>query len=78
MLRSPYFLYLASALSFLAAWWGASLVAAAGGFGNSCMSCHFNAGTGLRDYSWGFARRPHQDAPPSSNVKVTAATVASN
>lgn len=34
MLRSPYFLYLASALSFLAAWWGASLIAAAGGFGN--------------------------------------------
>lgn len=34
MLRSPYFLYLVSALSFLALWWGASLAAAAGGYGN--------------------------------------------
>jgi len=51
---------------------------AAGAFGNSCMSCHFNAGTGLRDYSWGFARRPHPDAPPPSNVKVKATKVASN
>ena len=41
-----------------------------GAFGNSCMSCHFNAGTGLRDYSWGFARRPHQSGPPPANAKV--------
>jgi hypothetical protein len=43
---------------------------ATGAFGNSCMSCHFNAGTGLRDYSWGLARRPHQDAPPPANSKM--------
>jgi hypothetical protein len=30
--------------------------AAAGG--NSCMSCHYQAGK--RDFSWGLARRPHQ------------------
>lgn len=46
----------------------------AGAFGNSCMSCHFNAGTGLRDYSWGFARRPHANTPPPSNVKVKLTT----
>lgn len=34
MLRSPYFLYLASALSFLVAWWAASLLAAGGGYAN--------------------------------------------
>jgi NitT/TauT family transport system permease protein len=34
VLRSPYFLYLASAVSFLAAWWGASLLAAVGGYAN--------------------------------------------
>ena len=47
---------------------------ATGAFGNSCMSCHFNAGTGLRDFSWGLARRPHQDAPPTaaSTMKSTA------
>jgi hypothetical protein len=50
---------------------------AAGAFGNSCMSCHFNAGTGLRDFSWGFARRPHADLPPAANVKVKASNVAS-
>ena len=46
---------------------------AAGSGGNSCMSCHFNAGTGLRDFSWGFARRPHADAPPPPNSKMTLA-----
>lgn len=45
---------------------------AAGSFGNSCMSCHYNAGNGLRDFSWGLARRPHQDAPPPANVKMKA------
>lgn len=45
---------------------------AMGGFGNSCMSCHFNAGNGLRDFSWGLARRPHQDAPPPPAVKMKA------
>jgi hypothetical protein len=45
---------------------------AVGAFGTSCMSCHFNAGTGLRDFSWGLARRPHQDAPPPSTSKMTA------
>ena len=34
MLRSPYVLYLASALSFIAVWWAASLLAAAGGHAN--------------------------------------------
>jgi hypothetical protein len=43
---------------------------ATGAFGNSCMSCHFNAGTGLRDFSWGLTRRPHQDAPPPSTSKM--------
>jgi hypothetical protein len=47
---------------------------ATGAGGNSCMSCHFNAGTGLRDFSWGLARRPHQDAPPPSNSKMKATT----
>ena len=44
-----------------------------GSFGNSCMSCHYNAGNGLRDFSWGLARRPHQDAPPppTANMKAT-------
>jgi hypothetical protein len=45
---------------------------ATGSFGNSCMSCHFNAGGGLRDFSWGLARRPHQNAPPPSTSKMTA------
>ena len=45
---------------------------AIGAGGNSCMSCHFNAGNGQRDFSWGLARRPHQDAPPSPNVKMKA------
>jgi hypothetical protein len=45
---------------------------AAGAGGNSCMSCHFNAGNGQRDFSWGLARRPHQDAPPPPNVKMKA------
>lgn len=45
---------------------------AVGAFGNSCMSCHFNAGTGQRDFSWGLARRPHQDAPPPSTSKMKA------
>jgi hypothetical protein len=51
---------------------------ATGAFGNSCMSCHFNAGTGLRDFSWGLARRPHQDAPPPANsmMKPSAQTAA--
>jgi len=49
---------------------------ATGAFGNSCMSCHYNAGTGLRDFSWGFARRPHQDAPPPANAKLTPAATA--
>jgi hypothetical protein len=44
----------------------------AGAFGNSCMSCHFNAGNGLRDFSWGLARRPHQDAPPPPTAKMKA------
>ncbi len=47
---------------------------ATGAGGNSCMSCHFNAGTGLRDFSWGLARRPHQDAPPPANSKMKATT----
>jgi hypothetical protein len=47
-----------------------------GSFGNSCMSCHYNAGGGLRDFSWGFARRPHQNAPPPSNAKFKATAVA--
>lgn len=50
----------------------------AGAFGNSCMSCHFNAGTGLRDYSWGFARRPHSNQPPPSTARVTATVAAKN
>jgi len=45
---------------------------AIGAGGNSCMSCHFNAGNGQRDFSWGLARRPHQDAPPPPNVKMKA------
>jgi len=45
-----------------------------GAFGNSCMSCHFNAGTGLRDFSWGLARRPHQDAPPPAGSKMKASS----
>ena len=49
---------------------------ATGAFGNSCMSCHFNAGTGLRDFSWGFARRPHADGPPPPNSKMTLAAAA--
>lgn len=49
----------------------------AGAFGNSCMSCHFNAGTGLRDYSWGFARRPHANTPPPSSAKVKSTATAS-
>lgn len=48
---------------------------AAGAFGNSCMSCHFNAGTGLRDFSWGLARRPHQDAPPPATAKMKATAI---
>jgi hypothetical protein len=47
-----------------------------GSFGNSCMSCHYNAGGGLRDFSWGFARRPHQNAPPPSTAKLKATAVA--
>lgn len=47
---------------------------AQGAFGNSCMSCHYNAGTGLRDFSWGFARRPHGNAPPPSTANVKKAT----
>lgn len=49
---------------------------APGAFGNSCMSCHFNAGGGLRDFSWGLARRPHRDVPPDSksNMKRAAQT----
>ena len=43
---------------------------AVGAFGNSCMSCHYNAASGTRDYSWGFARRPHANAPPPPNAKV--------
>ncbi len=34
VLRSPYFLYLLSALTFLAAWWIAALVAAGAGYSN--------------------------------------------
>jgi NitT/TauT family transport system permease protein len=34
MLHSPYFLYLLSALSFLAAWWVAALIAASAGYAN--------------------------------------------
>jgi hypothetical protein len=49
---------------------------ATGAFGNSCMSCHYNAGTGLRDFSWGFARRPHPDTPPPSTAKVKPAAAA--
>jgi hypothetical protein len=49
---------------------------ATGAFGNSCMSCHYNAGTGLRDFSWGFARRPHADGPPPPNSKMTLAAAA--
>jgi hypothetical protein len=45
---------------------------ATGAFGNSCMSCHFNAGNGQRDFSWGLTRRPHQDAPPPANSKMKA------
>jgi len=45
---------------------------AVGAFGNSCMSCHYNAASGLRDYSWGFARRPHANAPPPPKAKVKA------
>lgn len=50
---------------------------AQGAFGNSCMSCHYNAGTGLRDFSWGFARRPHSTAPPppDSTMKATKSQV---
>jgi len=51
--------------------------AATGAFGNSCMSCHYNAGTGLRDFSWGFARRPHADTPPPKNSKMTLTAAAS-
>jgi len=49
---------------------------ATGAFGNSCMSCHYNAGTGLRDFSWGFARRPHADGPPPPHSKMTLAAAA--
>jgi len=42
---------------------------AQGAFGNSCMSCHYAAASGLRDFSWGFARRPHTDAPPLPPAK---------
>ena len=49
-----------------------------GAFGNSCMSCHYAAGTGLRDFSWGFARRPHQNAPPPANVKVKLSSAAAS
>jgi hypothetical protein len=45
---------------------------AAGAGGNSCMSCHYDAQSGLRDFSWGFARRPHNDQPPPSTAKVKA------
>lgn len=45
---------------------------AKGAFGNSCMSCHYNAGTGLRDFSWGFARRPHGNQPPPKNTMVAS------
>ncbi|HEX9985755.1 MAG TPA: hypothetical protein VGF69_21025 [Thermoanaerobaculia bacterium] len=45
---------------------------AVGAGGNSCMSCHFNAGNGQRDFSWGLTRRPHQDAPPPPNAKLKA------
>lgn len=34
MLRNAYFLYLVSALAFIGAWWGASLLAGAGGHAN--------------------------------------------
>lgn len=49
---------------------------ATGAGGDSCMSCHYNAGTGLRDFSWGFARRPHADRPPPPNSKMTLAAAA--
>jgi hypothetical protein len=42
---------------------------AMGSFGNSCMSCHYYAANGLRDFSWGFARRPHTNAPPPAPTK---------
>jgi hypothetical protein len=45
---------------------------AIGAGGNSCMSCHYNAGNGQRDFSWGLTRRPHQDAPPPANSKMKA------
>lgn len=48
--------------------------AAMGAFGNSCMSCHYNAASGLRDFSWGFARRPHADAPPTSGAMKPASS----
>jgi len=49
---------------------------ATGAGGNSCMSCHYTAQSGLRDFSWGFARRPHgsQPPPPSAKVKATRVT----
>jgi hypothetical protein len=42
---------------------------AQGAFGNSCMSCHYAASSGTRDFSWGFSRRPHSAQPPSSSSK---------
>ena len=45
---------------------------ATGAGGNSCMSCHYTAQSGLRDFSWGFARRPHNDQPPPPTAKVKA------
>jgi hypothetical protein len=47
---------------------------AIGAGGNSCMSCHYTAQSGLRDFSWGFARRPHGDQPPPPSAKVKAMT----
>lgn len=57
MLRSPSFLYLASALSFLAAWWGASLLAAAGGYGNIFPSPAVVGGVALELFREGEVQR---------------------
>jgi hypothetical protein len=45
---------------------------AQGAFGNSCIQCHYNANSGLRDFSWGFARRPHADTPPPRSTSPAA------
>lgn len=45
---------------------------AGGAFGNSCMSCHYQAGGSLRDYSWGLTRRTHANAPPPAGSKMKA------